>query len=38
MDGVLADFFGPWARMMGKESFRDIENPAVAIERIKTQK
>ena len=37
MDGVLADFFGDWARMMGKESFRDIEDPEVAIERIKTQ-
>lgn len=35
MDGVLADFFGEWAKVMGKKSFRDIENPADAIQKIK---
>lgn len=36
MDGVLADFFGEWAKAMGKDNFRDIENPANAIKKIKT--
>jgi 5'(3')-deoxyribonucleotidase len=36
MDGVLADFFGEWAKAMGKDSFRDIEDPANAIKKIKT--
>jgi len=36
MDGVLADFFGEWAKVMGKKSFRDIEDPASAIKKIKT--
>ena len=35
MDGVLADFFGEWAKVMGKDSFRDIEDPAAAIGKIK---
>jgi 5'(3')-deoxyribonucleotidase len=35
MDGVLADFFGEWAKVMGKDSFRDIEDPAAAISKIK---
>ena len=36
MDGVLADFFGEWAKVMGKDNFRDIEDPANAIKKIKT--
>jgi len=35
MDGVLADFFGEWAKAMGKKSFRDIEDPEAAIGKIK---
>ena len=26
MDGVLADFFGDWAKLMGVDSFRDIKD------------
>ena len=26
MDGVLADFFGEWAKLDGKDHYRDIDN------------
>jgi 5'(3')-deoxyribonucleotidase len=37
MDGVLADFFGDWAKLMGKNDWRDIgkENIPDALEKIK---
>ena len=35
MDGVLADFFGEWAKLMNVDSFRDIENPVPALEKIR---
>jgi len=37
MDGVLADFFGEWAKLMGKDDWRDIgsENIPSALEKIK---
>lgn len=36
MDGVLADFFGDWAKLMNKKHWTDIEDPANAINKIKT--
>ena len=27
MDGVLADFFGEWAKLDGKDHYKDIDNP-----------
>ena len=35
MDGVLADFFGEWAKLMNVDSFRDIEDPVPALEKIR---
>jgi len=35
MDGVLADFFGDWAKLMGVDSFRDIDDVDQALEKIK---
>ena len=35
MDGVLADFFGDWAKLMGVDSFRDIKDVNAALEKIK---
>ena len=37
MDGVLADFFTEWGKLMGKKDWRDIgpENISVALEKIK---
>ena len=35
MDGVLADFFGDWAKLMGVDSFRDIKDVEQALEKIK---
>ena len=37
MDGVLADFFTEWGKLMGKKNWRDIgpENISAALEKIK---
>jgi 5'(3')-deoxyribonucleotidase len=35
MDGVLADFFGDWAKLMGVDSFRDIKDVNAALQKIK---
>ena len=37
MDGVLADFFTEWGKLMGKKDWRDIgpENISVALDKIK---
>ena len=35
MDGLLADFFGDWAKLMGVDSFRDIKDVEQALEKIK---
>ncbi len=37
MDGVLADFFTEWGKLMGKKNWRDIgpENISTALEKIK---
>ena len=37
MDGVLADFFTEWGKLMGKKDWRDIgsENISKALEKIK---
>ena len=37
MDGVLADFFTEWGKLMGKKNWRDIgpENIPVALDKIK---
>jgi 5'(3')-deoxyribonucleotidase len=38
MDGVLADFFGVWTKMMGVDSWKDIQDIPVALDRIKKEK
>jgi 5'(3')-deoxyribonucleotidase len=35
MDGVLADFFGEWAKLVGKEHWTKIEDVPAALEKIK---
>ena len=35
MDGVLADFFGDWAKLMGVDSFRDIKDVDAGLQKIK---
>jgi 5'(3')-deoxyribonucleotidase len=35
MDGVLADFFGDWAKLMNKKHWVDISDPISAIQEIK---
>ena len=35
MDGVLADFFGEWARLDGKDHYKDIDNPQAKLELIR---
>ena len=35
MDGVLADFFGEWAKLMGVDSFRDIKDAGPALAKIR---
>ena len=35
MDGVLADFFGDWAKLMGVDSFRDIKDAGPALAKIR---
>jgi len=35
MDGVLADFFGAWAKLMGKSNYRDIKDIQAGLQKIK---
>jgi 5'(3')-deoxyribonucleotidase len=35
MDGVLADFFGDWAKLMGKADWRDIDDVQGGLDKIK---
>lgn len=35
MDGVLADFFGEWARLDGKDHYRDIDNPEAKLQLVR---
>ena len=35
MDGVLADFFGEWAKLMGKEHWTDIKDVKPALAKIR---
>ena len=35
MDGVLADFFGSWAKLMGKKDWRQIDDVPAGLEKIK---
>jgi 5'(3')-deoxyribonucleotidase len=37
MDGVLADFFGEWAKLMGVDSWRNIKDIDSALNKIKQQ-
>jgi len=35
MDGVLADFFGSWAKLMGKKDWRQIDDIPAGLDKIK---
>ena len=35
MDGVLADFFGEWAKLMKAPGWRDIKDPEAALQKIR---
>jgi len=35
MDGVLADFFGQWARLDGKDHYKDIDNPQAKLQLVR---
>jgi len=35
LDGVLADFFGEWARLDGKDHYKDIDNPEAKLELVR---
>ena len=35
MDGVLADFFGEWAKLDGKDHYKDIDNPEAKLELVR---
>ena len=37
MDGVLADFFGEWAKLMGVNNWKDIKDVDSALNKIKEQ-
>jgi len=37
MDGVLADFFGEWAKLMGVNSWKQISNIDVALDKVREQ-
>jgi 5'(3')-deoxyribonucleotidase len=37
MDGVLADFFGEWAKLMGVNNWKDIKDVDSALTKIKEQ-
>ena len=38
MDGVLADFFGDWAKLMNKKSWREIEDIPGGLDKIRQSK
>ena len=38
MDGVLADFFGNWAKLMNKKSWREIEDIPGGLDKIRQSK
>jgi 5'(3')-deoxyribonucleotidase len=35
MDGVLADFFGEWARLDSKDHYKDIDNPEAKLQLVR---
>jgi 5'(3')-deoxyribonucleotidase len=35
MDGVLADFFGAWAKLDGKDHYKDIDNPQQKLQLVR---
>lgn len=35
MDGVLADFFGAWANLDGKNHYKDIDNPEAKLQLVR---
>ena len=35
MDGVLADFFGEWARLDKKDHYKDIDNPEAKLQLVR---
>jgi 5'(3')-deoxyribonucleotidase len=35
MDGVLADFFGEWAKLDGKDHYKDIGNTEAALQMVR---
>jgi 5'(3')-deoxyribonucleotidase len=35
MDGVLADFFGAWAKLDGKNHYKNIENPEAKLQLVR---
>jgi 5'(3')-deoxyribonucleotidase len=35
MDGVLADFFGEWAKLDGKDHYKDIDNPVAKLQLVR---
>jgi len=35
MDGVLADFFGEWAKLDGKNHYKDIDNPQAKLQLVR---
>jgi 5'(3')-deoxyribonucleotidase len=35
MDGVLADFFGKWAELDGKDHYKDIDNPTAKLALVR---
>jgi 5'(3')-deoxyribonucleotidase len=35
MDGVLADFFGAWAKLAGKDHYKDIDDPETKLQLVR---
>lgn len=35
MDGVLADFFGAWAKLDNKDHYKDIDNPEAKLQLVR---
>jgi 5'(3')-deoxyribonucleotidase len=35
LDGVLADFFGEWAKLDGKDHYKDIDNPEAKLQLVR---
>ena len=35
MDGVLADFFGEWAKLAGKDHYKDIDDPESKLQLVR---